>query len=64
MVRGRGGGICAIDENAGLAENLAEHGIVGRDDRKAGILRLEQGQAEPFLVRRAKQRIGLAAGCA
>ena len=54
MVAAASCGIRAIDEHAGVAENLAEHGIVGGDDRKPGILRFEQGQAESFFMGCAK----------
>ena len=55
---GRGSGICSIDVNAGLAEHLAENGGIGRDDRKAGILGLQQRQSQAFVMRGADEQVG------
>ncbi len=36
-----------VDQQAGLADNLSEHRLVGCDDRQACILNFKQRQAKP-----------------
>ena len=56
--RGRTSGIGGIDMDAGLAEHLAENGGIGGDDRQAGILRLQQGQPQAFVMGGADEQVG------
>src|SRR5439155_27305815 len=56
--RGRARRIGGIDVDAGLAEHFAENGGVGGDDRKAGVLCLQQRQSQAFVMGGADEQIG------
>ena len=57
-LRGCSSRISGIDVDAGLAEHLSEYGGIGGDDRQAGVLRLQQGQPQAFVMGGADEHIG------
>ena len=57
-LRGCSSRIGGIDVDAGLTEHLAENGGIRGDDRKAGVLRLQQGQPQAFVMGGADEHIG------